>query len=140
MEAINSISAYPGGTMQQFRFVKGRIDRGLLINKRVVILVLVIGGILSSSVRAGDSNTDSGNVEKESTVSEKTIEQVQDAHTKEWMSIPGVEGTGIGLCEGKPCIKIFSSKTAEELKGRIPATIEGYPVTIEETGTFRALE
>ena len=110
------------------------------MKKRIVIFALFMGGILSSSVRAGDSSNNSGEAAKESPVAEKTIEQVQDAHTEEWMSIPGVEGTGIGLCEGKPCIKIFSSKTAEELKGRIPETIEGYPVTIEKTGTFRALE
>ena len=73
-------------------------------------------------------------------MSNKTIEQVKDAHTKEWMNISGVEGTGIGLREGKPCIIIFSSRTAEELKGVIPATVEGYPVVIEETGTFSTLE
>ena len=110
------------------------------MKKGIVIFALVIGGILSSSVLPGDSSTDSGKIEKESTMAEKTIEQVQEAHTEEWMNIPGVEGTGIGLCEGKPCIKIFSSKTAEELKGRIPSAVEGYPVTIEETGTFRAFE
>lgn len=70
----------------------------------------------------------------------RTIEQVQDAYTDEWMAIPGVEGTGIGLCEGRPCIKVYSSKTAEELQGKIPKTAEGYPVTIEKTGTFRSFE
>ena len=70
----------------------------------------------------------------------RTIEQVQEAHTPQWMAIPGVEGTAIGLSEGKPCIKIFSSKKAEELPARIPSVVEGYPVIIEETGTFRALE
>lgn len=68
----------------------------------------------------------------------KTIEQVQAEYTDEWMAIDGVEGTGIGLHEGKPCIKIFSSKKAEYLRGQIPSTIEGYSVIIEETGTFRA--
>jgi hypothetical protein len=56
------------------------------------------------------------------------------------MDIPGVEGTAIGLYEGKPCIKIFSSKKAEDLWVEIPSIVEGYPVIIEETGTFRALD
>ena len=70
----------------------------------------------------------------------RSIEQVQDAYTDEWMAIPGVEGTGIGLCGGKPCIKVYSSITTEELQGKIPSTVEGYPVTIEETETFCAFE
>jgi hypothetical protein len=73
-------------------------------------------------------------------MSGKTIEQVRKEHTYDWMSIPGVEGTAIGLFEDKQCIKIFSSIKAEQLRHRIPATIEGYPVIIEETGTFRALD
>ena len=70
----------------------------------------------------------------------KTIEQVQQEHTDEWMAIPGVEGTAIGLYEGKPCIKIFTSSKPQQLQNKIPSTIEGYPVIIEETGEFRALD
>jgi len=69
----------------------------------------------------------------------KTIEQVRKEYTDNWISIPGVEGTAIGLFENKPCIKIFSSKKAKDLRGVIPSTVEGYPVIIEETGNFRAL-
>ncbi len=71
---------------------------------------------------------------------EKTIEQVQEEHTDQWMAVPGVEGTAIGLFEGKPCIKIFSSKEPEEIRANIPSKVEGYPVIIEQTGTFRALK
>ena len=71
--------------------------------------------------------------------SNKTIEQVQEAYTNEWMAIPGVEGTGIGLSEGEPCIKVFSSVKPEVLHRRIPSTVEGFPVIIEETGGFGAL-
>jgi hypothetical protein len=70
----------------------------------------------------------------------KTIEQVQAEYSDEWMAIDGVEGTAIGLYKGKPCIKIFSSKKAKDLRVVIPSTVDGYPVIIEETGTFRALE
>ena len=73
-------------------------------------------------------------------MSQKTIEQVQEKHTGNWLGIPGVEGTAIGLFEDTPCIKIFSSIKAEQLRTKIPMTIEGYPVIIEETGTFHALD
>lgn len=70
---------------------------------------------------------------------QKTIEQVQQEHTGQWMAIPGVEGTAIGLSEGKSCITIFTSIKAEEIRAKIPSQVEGYPVVIKETGTFRAL-
>ena len=56
------------------------------------------------------------------------------------MAIEGVEGVAIGLFEDKPCIKIFSSRKTEDLRGQIPRKVEGYPVIIEESGTFRAPE
>lgn len=79
-------------------------------------------------------------LEKRAAVAEKTIEQVLMERTDEWMTIPGVEGTGIGLFEDKPCIRIFASVKAQEMRAKIPSTIEGYPVIIVETGTFHALE
>lgn len=71
---------------------------------------------------------------------ERTIEQVQAEYTDEWLAIPGVEGTAIGLFEDKPCIKILSSKRPEELRPKIPSNVDGYPIIIEETGSFRAFE
>ena len=70
----------------------------------------------------------------------KTIEQVQEEHTDEWMAIEGVEGTAIGLSEGKPCIKVLTSSAAEQIRAKIPSVVEGYPVVIEQTGVFRALD
>jgi len=71
---------------------------------------------------------------------QQTIEQVQESHTEEWMAIPGVEGTAIGLSEVKPCILILSSVKASHLRGKIPSVVQGYPVVIQETGTFNALD
>lgn len=70
----------------------------------------------------------------------KTIEQVLKENTDRWMSINGVVGTALGECKGKPCIKVLVDKKTSELIEKIPSTIEGYPVVIEETGGFRALE
>jgi hypothetical protein len=73
-------------------------------------------------------------------MSKKTIEQVQEEHTVQWMAIDGVEGTAIGLFESKPCIKVFVSVPADQIQAKIPSTVEDYQVIIEETGTFRALD
>ena len=78
--------------------------------------------------------------EKGQSMSERTIEQVLKDHSDQWMAIPGVEGTAIGLFEDKPCIKIFASSKIQNMQDKIPSTVEGYPVIIEETGEFRALE
>ncbi|MEA3360996.1 MAG: hypothetical protein U9R17_16545 [Thermodesulfobacteriota bacterium] len=69
----------------------------------------------------------------------KTIEQALNEKTDEWMAIPGVEGVAIGLFKESPCIKIFTSIDPEELRFKIPSTVENYPVVIEETGPFHAL-
>jgi hypothetical protein len=78
--------------------------------------------------------------EKGCRMGEKTIEQVQEEYTDKWMAIDGVEGIAIGVFEDKPCIKIYSSKKVEELQSKIPSMVEDYPVIIEETGIFRALD
>jgi hypothetical protein len=66
------------------------------------------------------------------------IEEVLKQNTNPLMSIPGVIGTGQGLCDGKPCIKVFVIKKTAELDNKIPGEIEGYKVIIEEIGILRA--
>ncbi len=69
----------------------------------------------------------------------KTIQEVLAEHTDAWMATPGVVGTAIGELEGRSCIKVFVAEKTEELLAKIPGTLEGYPVVLEETGEFRAL-
>jgi hypothetical protein len=106
---------------------------------RIILLgigALVVAGILAGYVAyAGSTNPGKGN-----SMPEKTIEQVQEEHTDEWMAIPGVEGVAISICEDKPCILILSSVKSQQLQDKIPHTVENYPVVIKETGTFRALD
>ena len=73
-------------------------------------------------------------------MSEKTIEQVLKERTDLWMGIPGVEGTAVGLFEDVPCIRIFSSVHPDQLRSQIPSTVDGYPVVIEVSGKFEAVE
>ena len=108
--------------------------------RQISIVLLKIGAIIAAGNLAGCSYSGPSGLEKGQTMPERTIEQVQEEHTDDWMAIPGVEGTAIGLFEGKPCIKIFTSRKPQQLRGKIPSTVEGYPVIIEETGAFRALE
>ena len=77
--------------------------------------------------------------EKENAMPINPIEEVLNEHTNDLMSIPGVVGTAQGLCNKKPCIKVFVIKKTKELDKKIPSELEGYTVQVEETGTFHAL-
>ncbi len=106
----------------------------------IAIVLLNIGAMSAAGILAGCCCTCPSGLEKGQYMPERTIEQVQEEHTDDWMAIPGVEGTAIGLYEDKPCIKILSSVKPQQIRDKIPSTVEGYPVIIEETGAFRALE
>ena len=114
--------------------------KDLAMVRQIVIVLLNIIAITTAGILTGCSYTGPSDHEKGKTMPERTIEQVQEEQTDDWMAIPGVEGTAIGLFEGKPCIKIFTSLKPKELRDKIPSTVEGYPVIIEETGAFRALD
>jgi len=108
--------------------------------KQIVIVLLNVCTLTAAGILAGCSYTGPSDHEKGQYMTERTIEQVLKDKTDQWMDMPGVVGTAIGLYEGKPCIKIFTSSKPQQLRDKIPSTIEGYPVIIEETGAFRALE
>ncbi len=69
----------------------------------------------------------------------QSIEEVLEKHTRELMVLPGVVGTAQGLCGKKACIKVFVVRKTPDLERKIPEVLDGYPVSIEETGKIRAL-
>jgi hypothetical protein len=69
-------------------------------------------------------------------VTQRPIEDVLAEHSEAWMDLPGVEGTGIGLCGETPCIRIFVSRPTESFAGVLPDSVEGHPIDLESTGTF----
>ena len=71
---------------------------------------------------------------------DKTIKTVLQEHTADLMSLPGVVGTAQWECSGKPCILVLVGRKTQELSGRIPSVIEGYAVSVVETGEFRKFE
>ncbi|MGB9595712.1 MAG: hypothetical protein ACPL7B_05475 [Candidatus Poribacteria bacterium] len=77
--------------------------------------------------------------QQESDVPERPIEEVLAKYTDELMSIPGVVGVAQGLLNDKPCITVLVIQNTPELKKKIPKSLKGYPVVIEETGEIRAL-
>ncbi|TVP59898.1 MAG: hypothetical protein EA351_01130 [Gemmatimonadales bacterium] len=68
---------------------------------------------------------------------ERPIEDVQEAHTEGWMELDDVVGTGIGLCDETPCIRIFLARESPETREALPDSVEGYPVDVVVTGPIR---
>jgi len=117
-----------------------KVQRERLIPAGCVLFVCTYVGFVLITGIPGCREGNGAGSDQGQHMSGKTIEQVQQEHTDEWMAIDGVEGTAIGLSEGKPCIKILTSVKVEELRDKIPATVGGYPVILEATGVFRALD
>jgi len=116
-----------------------KVQRERLIPAGCVLFVCTYVGFVLITGIPGCREGNGAGSDQGQHMSGKTIEQVQQEHTDEWMAIDGVEGTAISLHEGKPCIKVFVSSKPEELRDKIPPSIEGHPVIIEQTGRFRAL-
>lgn len=68
----------------------------------------------------------------------EAIEKVLEEHTSYLMTIPGVVGTAISDCDGELCIKVLVKTLSEEIEMKIPRSIQGYNVIIEEVGDIRA--
>ena len=113
------------------RTISSRLSAKMIISTIGVILIC-------SSVPVRANETDKVREEGKQMV-QKPIEEVLKEYTNKLMAIPGVVGTAQSLCEDKPCIKVFVSKKTKKLERKIPKTLEGYPVVIQETGKFKAL-
>lgn len=99
-------------------------------------LVAVLPGLLLLLVAScADGDSTGGN----DTTPTRPIEEVFADHHDEIMDIPGVVGTGIGECAGRPCIRVFVAQKTPAVTARIPDRLEGHPVEVEETGEFRPL-
>jgi len=70
----------------------------------------------------------------------RSIRAVLQEHGERLKDLPGVTGAGLGEGSGKPCIRVFVERKTPEILERIPETLEGYAVAVEESGEFGRLE
>ena len=97
----------------------------------ISVMVIVIGFIACYTMKTDGQ-------QGERIMAKKTIKEVLKEKTNELMSLPGVVGIAEGLCDDKPCIKVFVIEKKPELKEKISHILESYPVIIEETSEIRA--
>lgn len=102
----------------------------------LVALVALVGALVGTLACAMQAVSEPG----EGLVAGKKIEAVLKQHTDRLMSVNGVVGTAIGECEGKPCIRVLVVKKTPALLSKIPSSLEGFPVVIDETGEIRRLD
>ena len=100
----------------------------------ISIISFIFAGICATSCM-GETIDDHPPKTKTITLS---IEEAIREHSENLMSIPGVVGVGQGLCDKTPCIKVYIIRRTPELDKKIPASLEGYEVSIEVTGEIRA--
>ncbi len=72
-------------------------------------------------------------------MSESGARAVLARHRDALMAVPGVVGTGLGLCEGAYCIKVFVEELSPVIQERIPGRLNRIPVDLIPTGPIRAL-
>lgn len=67
------------------------------------------------------------------------LRKVLDKHRDKLLAITGVVGIAEGVCDGKPCIRVFVDRKSHRISRSIPGTLGGYLVIVEESGEFKAL-
>ncbi len=139
--AKGALSTLNTTLIKAMRLQRFGVVRELLI--LVFLTVLVSFPAISAYVtehQPSISTTEQAIQRESSPMSNKTIEEVKAEWENQLMAMPGVTGVGISLTkEGQQkCIKVYVNQAASVLVGQIPSEIEGYPVEVEVTGTFRA--
>jgi hypothetical protein len=66
------------------------------------------------------------------------IEQAFNDHHDRLMAVPGVTGLGIGRKDGKPAIVILVKQLTPDLQARLPRSLSGHPVVVEQSGEIVA--
>jgi hypothetical protein len=67
------------------------------------------------------------------------IEQAFAQHHDQLMEVPGVTGLGIGEKDGQPAIVVMVGERTAELEARLPRSLAGHPVVVEQSGEISAL-
>lgn len=70
---------------------------------------------------------------------QKEAIEIKQEYEKEWLAIREVTAVGVGNIEDKLGIIVSVSENPDKVREQIPNQVGGVPVTIQQTGAFRAL-
>jgi hypothetical protein len=71
-------------------------------------------------------------------MSKSAIKDTIKKHAGELMNIQGVVGVAEGRSQGRPCILVFVQKKTKELRSKVPKSLEGFPIRMEQSGDIEA--
>ncbi len=104
--------------------------------KRHATILALIALVAITGCRSGSTNGKGG-----IDMPQRDVTTVMNAHVDALMATAGVAGVAIGETDDHtPCIIIYVVQLTDTLKASLPATLEGHPVRIEESGEFRPLK
>ena len=66
------------------------------------------------------------------------IENIRIQFESRITGIEGVVGVGTGLCNGKPCVKIYTSVPTQQVRSKLPVEISEIDVDLEYVGEIKA--
>lgn len=111
------------------RFVRHASERGLWV------AILVAGVAILGP--AGCQPLDEGG----DTMPTRDINEVMEAHVDSLMALPGVTGVAIGQTDdGTPCILVLVIEDTDDVRAKIPGSLEGHPVKIFESGEIKPFD
>jgi hypothetical protein len=89
---------------------------------------------------AGASSTSANSALSAASAPVVSASAIKDRHESDLFNIPGVIGTGIGAGDqpGKVAIQVYVEHETPQIAAAVPATLEGVPVKVIETGQFTA--
>lgn len=128
-----------GGGPEGGRAARGRGGRPLRVSGWLAA-GLAVGLAALPACGGGEHGGSRAPATGAASVSDSAARAVLDRHRDSLRILPGVVGTGLGLCEGEPCIKVLVDTLTPELQRRIPERLEGVRVEIVATGPIRALD
>ncbi len=67
-----------------------------------------------------------------------TVAEAIARHAPALLEVPGVVGLSEGVREGRPVVQVMVVRRTPALDARLPATLEGHPVVLVESGEIRA--
>ena len=120
---------------------------GTVLKKFNVKMVGTCVGPVSATASDGGTTvaTDASSTSTNSALSETSApvvaaSAIKDRHESDLFKIQGVIGTGIGAADqpGKAAIQVYVDHETSQIDSAVPATLEGVPVKIIETGQFTA--
>jgi hypothetical protein len=99
---------------------------------------VALAAILVAALAAGCGGAASPR--REPVEASRPVAEIIAEKAPEWMALPGVVGVYESVDdEGRPCLKVMVEAVTDELRRKIPATVEGYAVLLRPTGPIGPL-